>query len=163
MKGIRQNQYRYCRSILNYQIGGVVLEAANDNIINAVQVAALTEQLQHLALHNPIIDTESEDRCHANRRTHTGRRRAAPSNRRATRRNNAPHTNHRRQAHCPTKWHWETWNPANAELVGAIVGRELSTIGVNMLLGPSLDVLENPEPSSTSDLGTRTFGGDPYW
>ena len=56
-----------------------------------------------------------------------------------------------------------TWDTANAERVGSILGRELSTIGVNMLLGPSLDILENPIPGSTSDLGTRTFGGDPYW
>ena len=32
-----------------------------------------------------------------------------------------------------------------------------------MLLGPSLDVLEEPNPESTGDLGIRTFGGDPFW
>jgi beta-N-acetylhexosaminidase len=32
-----------------------------------------------------------------------------------------------------------------------------------MFLGPSLDVVESPNPSATSDLGTRVFGGDPFW
>lgn len=55
-----------------------------------------------------------------------------------------------------------TWNPAHAETAGAIVGEELSALGVNLLLGPSLDVL-NPSPGSPADLGVRSFGGDPYW
>ena len=32
-----------------------------------------------------------------------------------------------------------------------------------MLLGPSLDVLNEPRPGLKGDLGTRTFGGDPFW
>jgi beta-N-acetylhexosaminidase len=56
-----------------------------------------------------------------------------------------------------------TWQPQYAETVGEIVGQELSIIGINMLLGPSLDVLEEPAPYSPNDLGTRSFGGDPYW
>ncbi|HNF95583.1 MAG TPA: glycoside hydrolase family 3 N-terminal domain-containing protein, partial [Anaerolineales bacterium] len=32
----------------------------------------------------------------------------------------------------------------------------------NIFLGPSLDVLETPS-SSGGDLGTRVFGGDPFW
>ncbi len=56
-----------------------------------------------------------------------------------------------------------TWNTDNAFAVGRIVGRELSTLGFNMLLGPSLDVLDRPRLERPSDLGTRCFGGDPYW
>ena len=56
-----------------------------------------------------------------------------------------------------------TWNPANAQAVGQVVGRELEAVGINLLLGPSLDVLDNPRPGGKGDLGTRTFGGDPYW
>ncbi|HIQ01377.1 MAG TPA: hypothetical protein EYH30_04510, partial [Anaerolineales bacterium] len=56
-----------------------------------------------------------------------------------------------------------TWNPAHAETVGAIVGEELSALGINLLLGPSLDVLDTPRPGSPADLGVRSFGGDPYW
>ncbi len=56
-----------------------------------------------------------------------------------------------------------TWQPNYAREVGRIVGQELEALGVNMLLGPTLDVLENPAPFNPADLGTSTFGGDPYW
>lgn len=56
-----------------------------------------------------------------------------------------------------------TWSPTYAEQVGEIVGRELAGAGVNLLLGPSLDVLDKPRPASPGSLGTRSFGGDPYW
>jgi beta-N-acetylhexosaminidase len=56
-----------------------------------------------------------------------------------------------------------TWNPQNAEAIGSLVGEELAGVGINLLLGPSLDVLDNPRPGLSGDLGTRSFGGDPYW
>jgi beta-N-acetylhexosaminidase len=56
-----------------------------------------------------------------------------------------------------------TWNPSYAEQAGALVGRELTSLGVNLLIGPSLDVLERPMPGTSGDLGVRSFGGDPYW
>jgi beta-N-acetylhexosaminidase len=56
-----------------------------------------------------------------------------------------------------------TWNRNLAQQVGAILGNELSTMGFNLLLGPSLDVVESPNPSAQMDLGTRVFGGDPFW
>jgi beta-N-acetylhexosaminidase len=56
-----------------------------------------------------------------------------------------------------------TWQPQLAQNTGAILGRELSLIGINLYLGPSLDVLERPNPGTTGDLGARTFGGDPFW
>ncbi len=55
-----------------------------------------------------------------------------------------------------------TWDPSLAEQVGSQVGRELSSLGINLLFGPSLDVVSNPSPGQ-SDLGVRSFGGDPYW
>ncbi|MCJ7718294.1 MAG: hypothetical protein MUO54_17475, partial [Anaerolineales bacterium] len=55
-----------------------------------------------------------------------------------------------------------TWDVELAELVGEQIGRELSSLGINMLFGPSLDVVSNPSPGQ-SDLGVRSFGGDPYW
>jgi len=56
-----------------------------------------------------------------------------------------------------------TWDEANAQAIGQIVGKELSAVGVSMLFGPSLDVLSNPRPTLKGDLGIRVFGGDPYW
>ena len=56
-----------------------------------------------------------------------------------------------------------TWKPELAEKVGTVLGKELSALGFNLLLGPSLDVLEKLDSEGSEDLGTRTFGGDPFW
>ncbi|MBI5952201.1 MAG: hypothetical protein HY865_11135 [Chloroflexi bacterium] len=57
-----------------------------------------------------------------------------------------------------------TWNPELARRVGEVRGRELAALGINLYLGPSLDVLELPATSEVGgDLGTRVFGGDPFW
>jgi len=56
-----------------------------------------------------------------------------------------------------------TWTPSLVEAAGQTLGRELHAVGVNLLLGPPLDVLDIPRPGSKGDLDTRTFGGDPYW
>lgn len=55
-----------------------------------------------------------------------------------------------------------TWNTELATRVGEVRGRELSALGFNLYFGPSLDVLEVPSVSG-GDLGTRVFGGDPFW
>lgn len=55
-----------------------------------------------------------------------------------------------------------TWDAALAQETGETAGKELSNLGVNLLLGPSLDVYVDPAPGQ-SDLGVRSFGGDPYW
>lgn len=55
-----------------------------------------------------------------------------------------------------------TWNPELARQVGEVQGGELSSLGFNFYLGPSLDVLEEPFTGG-GDLGTRVFGGDPFW
>ncbi len=56
-----------------------------------------------------------------------------------------------------------TWQPELARRTGEVMGKELSILGFNLFLGPSLDVLEPPFSENGSDLGIRTFGGDPYW
>jgi beta-N-acetylhexosaminidase len=56
-----------------------------------------------------------------------------------------------------------TWTPALAQNAGQVIGEELRTVGVNLLLGPPLDVLDAPQPAGKGDLGIRSFGGDPYW
>lgn len=55
-----------------------------------------------------------------------------------------------------------TWNTTYARQVGEVRGRELSALGFNLMIGPSLDVLEFPSAAG-GDLGVRVFGGDPYW
>ncbi|TFH36667.1 MAG: hypothetical protein E4G99_04410, partial [Anaerolineales bacterium] len=56
-----------------------------------------------------------------------------------------------------------TWDKELAYLSGELLGSELEALGINLLLGPSLDVLEDPQITGSGDLGVRTFGGDPYW
>ena len=56
-----------------------------------------------------------------------------------------------------------TWDPALVELVGNFFGAELAALGVNLFLGPNLDVSYTPRPGDVSDLGVNTFGGDPFW
>jgi len=56
-----------------------------------------------------------------------------------------------------------TWNPEYSKIIGSIQGSELKAIGFNLLFGPSLDVLDSIQTYSGDDLGVRTFGGDPFW
>jgi beta-N-acetylhexosaminidase len=56
-----------------------------------------------------------------------------------------------------------TWRPELAQRVGEVQGEELAVLGINLYMGPSLDVLDMPTLASQSNIGTRAFGGDPYW
>ncbi|MEM7126956.1 MAG: glycoside hydrolase family 3 N-terminal domain-containing protein [Chloroflexota bacterium] len=56
-----------------------------------------------------------------------------------------------------------TWDPELTQEVGKIVGQELEAVGVNMLLGPYLDVVREAPTGSVSSLGVYSFGGDPEW
>ena len=56
-----------------------------------------------------------------------------------------------------------TWDETLAETAGYVMGRELSALGVNLFLGPDLDVMLTPRPGDPSDLGTRIFGSHPFW
>jgi beta-N-acetylhexosaminidase len=56
-----------------------------------------------------------------------------------------------------------TWNPSLAQKVGFVAGSELSALGFNLFLGPSLDVLETPGSTMGNGLAASIFGGDPFW
>jgi beta-N-acetylhexosaminidase len=56
-----------------------------------------------------------------------------------------------------------TFNATHAHSVGELVGRQMAAVGVNLLMGPSLDVLASTDRASSADLGVRTFGGSAYW
>lgn len=56
-----------------------------------------------------------------------------------------------------------TWQPDIARRVGALLGKELNSLGFNLYLGPALDVLEDVPTQGSEDLGTLSFGGDPFW
>lgn len=143
-----------------YRIGGVVLSAANGNFVNnentPAQVLALTNSLQGLAtsaisstisgpadVYNPMplfIGVSQEG-------------------------NGYPYTQIRGgMIDLPSQMAVSaTWNTENARLVGNVTGQEMSLLGINMLFGPVLDVSDNPRPELEGSLGSRTFGGHPFW
>lgn len=56
-----------------------------------------------------------------------------------------------------------TWEPEYAYQSGLVLGQLLDDWGINLFFGPSLDVAENPSEDLINAIGTRTFGGDPFW
>ncbi|MEE8137541.1 MAG: glycoside hydrolase family 3 N-terminal domain-containing protein, partial [Thermoanaerobaculia bacterium] len=56
-----------------------------------------------------------------------------------------------------------TFDSERAEAVGCIAGQELAAVGINMLFGPDLDVLDSPRSGGPGDQGIRVFGGHPLW
>ncbi len=56
-----------------------------------------------------------------------------------------------------------TWDPDIAYRAGEILGFELKSLGFNMLLGPSLNILSSPRPESSGDINVNSFGGNPFW
>lgn len=56
-----------------------------------------------------------------------------------------------------------TFDKAHARAAGDVAGRELSAAGINLLLGPVVDVLDNPRSGGDGDIGIRSFGGNPAW
>ena len=162
--------------ILNYKIGGVYYSAENDNIVDlekpAEQLAFLSNALQQLALTGTTPFTSTQDIEEGQAILATPSPFSPLPNRplplfvaMSHEGDGPPYTQiFRALTDLPNQMAvGATWQPAFSEAVGEIAGRELSLIGINMLLGPSLDVLENPSPLNLGDLGTRTFGGDPYW
>ncbi len=56
-----------------------------------------------------------------------------------------------------------TWEPELARQAGALQGQELDALGVNLLFGPPLEVLETAAVGSPGDLSVRAFGSHPFW
>jgi beta-N-acetylhexosaminidase len=56
-----------------------------------------------------------------------------------------------------------TWSKDLSRQVGEVMGKELSAIGINLYLGPTLDILDPMLPDSTYALGVSAFGENPYW
>ncbi|MBP7689902.1 MAG: hypothetical protein KA765_18435, partial [Thermoflexales bacterium] len=140
--------------ILNYRVGGVILSAEQGNILNTIntptQVTALSASLQNLSRQTtraanpspfiPLFMALEQDGDGAPASPISSGLTPAPSYMAIG----------------------ATWQTANAEAAGSVMGQELSALGVNLLLGPSLDVRTQPGNSAV-DPGVKVFGGDPYW
>jgi beta-N-acetylhexosaminidase len=144
--------------IRDFKVGSVLVTASNGNIINRDdtpgQVAALTNGLQQRSFEATrrsdtdgseyflplLIATDDEgDLYPLSNVTHNVT--AIPNNMTIG----------------------ATWSKAHAQATGAIVGKELSAAGINMLLGPVVDVLDNPRSGGNGDIGIRSFGGNAAW
>ncbi|MGQ9515790.1 MAG: glycoside hydrolase family 3 protein, partial [Anaerolineae bacterium] len=161
--------------IQTYRVGGVVLLASNGNIVNRGntphQTAELVNQLQQLALSAPPLESKYPPLPPAGvitptqSTTPTGEVHVPLFIAVDHEGDGYPYTR-LRSGFTPVPSNMAigaTWSPALAEAIGTIVGTELRAVGINMLLGPSLDVLDTPRPGGRGDMGIRTFGGDPYW
>lgn len=161
--------------ILNYHIGGVSLLSENDNLTGygdpaAVprQVQELTANLQKLSLQGFSDDSSEEAINDEIPPTPQATQSTVPIPLLIALRNDGDALPFENVVAGYTEMpnHMAlgaTWEPINAQRVGEIVGRELENTGINLLLGPTLDVLERPSSLSAGDLGTHSFGGDPYW
>lgn len=153
------------RLIREYHVGGVLLSAENGNIVNdgdtPSQVVTLVGQLQQVAWEatQPITGTTpvTESRQAVGpfvplfvAVNHEG--------------NGAPYTAiSNATTPLPSAMALgATWKPEYAATVGEIVGQELRALGINMLLGPTLDT---PDTTTlpNSGLGVRAFGSEPFW
>lgn len=163
--------------ILNYNIGGVVLLPEDNNFTGygdpqntPKQIADLTNDLQYISIFGSIPQAADVDLEPADDNLST-RPEAENGNGIpifiASNLDGNPYGSNRilgGLTGVPTKMAiGATWQPNYAQEMGRIAGQELSATGINMLMGPSLDVLENPNPQNPADLGTQTFGGDPFW
>jgi beta-N-acetylhexosaminidase len=141
--------------IRDYHVGAVYLTWLNGNITNETgtpaQVARLTNSLQQLACDDTRLPDVADCVPLFVAVDHEG--------------DSYPRTHLRQGAtQIPSAMAiGATWSEDDAQLVGEVVGHELSAVGVNMLLGPVVDVLERPHPEGGGDLSLRVLGGDPTW
>lgn len=56
-----------------------------------------------------------------------------------------------------------TWTRPLSEAAGQVAGRELVGLGVNLYLGPDLDVRDPLRSGDPAGLGTSVFGSHTYW
>jgi beta-N-acetylhexosaminidase len=148
--------------IVNYHVGGVILSTANDNFVGADQTLIVAYSLIDQLQRNEYISSQQDLTDPVTSETYrpvyiplfvgiSQEGDGSPYDQILSGLTILP----------SQMAQGATWEPSFAEQVGMVLGDELSRLGFNMLLGPSLDVLQNPDTGGVLD--TRAYGGDPYW
>ncbi len=146
--------------ITNYHIGGVVLSAERDNFVDEDSVAAAWNLIQQLQQANwnarqgdaPVNPNQPGRYVPL----YVGMSLVRGDNRTAQLLGGLT------QYPSPMSI-GATWSDDLAREVGAVIGQELSALGVNFFLGPALDVVDSKDLVAASFANTQSFGGDPYW
>ena len=144
--------------VANKHIGGVILEAANDNFVadnTPEQAYQLITSLQQVEL-TTVSNQAEPSNSHAYIPLFVG----------VSQEGGGAPNDQILSGLTPIPGQMAlgaTWDRSMAEQAGPVMGRELSALGFNFYLGLSLDVLTLPDPSVNSDMSARVFGGDPYW
>ncbi|NIN64020.1 MAG: hypothetical protein GTO63_04745 [Anaerolineae bacterium] len=142
-----------------YKVGAVLLSESRRNINNqgevptALQVAGLTNELQNLAFRANSWEIDGQEFF-------------VPLFIAVEQEGNGyPHSQLRNGfTHLPSQMAiGATWSEQHAQTAGTVTGQELAAVGVNMLLGPIIDILDTPRSGGRGDLGVRVFGGSPDW
>ena len=145
--------------ITNYHVGGVVLSAAHNNFIDDSTAAwQLVQTLQEVNWQksNPLLTDAPADPNNNYIPLYIGMSLVQGDNR-------TPQLLWGLTEYPSPMSLGATWSPELALEVGNVVGQELSALGVNLLLGPSLDVVDSKDMVAATNVGTQSFGGDPYW
>jgi beta-N-acetylhexosaminidase len=158
------NKSQVYNLIVQHHIGGVVLQAGNDNFVaapntvtGAYQLISSLQQIEWNNSINPATDPQTGQPI-----PHT----YVPLFIAMSQDGNGSPGDQILSGLTPLPSEMSigaTWSPDLANSVGTVMGKELSAFGINMYFGPSLDVLDSPSTSLTNDLGTSVFGGNPYW
>ncbi len=158
--------------ILNYKVGGVVLAAANDNIngdtFAPLFLAELNNALQRLALDSASLPATPASTPSPTPTSALSSTSSTPLplfialNPVITGENHAQILNGITQL--PNAMaSGATWDTQQAQVVGQILGQELTAMGINMVMGPPLDVMEDSSLALSNQIGTDIFSGHPYW
>jgi beta-N-acetylhexosaminidase len=149
--------------IANHHVGGVVLQAANDNFLPQPDTISSAYQLIRAL---QTIESESVTASQPDATAQSEEQTYVPLFIGISQEGNGTPYDQILSGLTPLPNLMAigaTWRPELAQQVGEVMGSELSALGFNLYLGPSLDVVEEPNPDAQIDLGTRVFGGDPFW
>ncbi len=150
--------------IVNYHVGGVILSADNDNFVGGMETITTANTLIH-----DLQQAEWDGKYSAQPDPLTGETPdseyipllvgivqqgdGAPSDQLLSGLTPLP----------SAMALGATWNPELARQTGAVIGAELSALGVNLVITTALDVHGPQEMGGSAALGTQSFGGNPYW